>query len=1069
MLNQNQYRSLPTPSPPLSAVVFDSPAPRPYNRTTMNKAHIPLGFILVLFSLITLHQSITLPIGEAADETDHYQYLQFVAHHGHPPLTDKQRQEAGYKGGLAPLYYWIAAWPIAWVGPETPPHIRRTDQRPERHIPNDGLGFNRVMHTWDEQWPWQGQILAWHAVRLLSLPMAWVTLITIYCLARQIFPQRPSLALGAVIVTAFLPRFVISSAVVNDDNLVFALCALILWVQFRLIKGHPSPIMFGCLGGLLGLALMTKYFSLILLPEIMLTFWISLRAVSRPEPAEIESNQLNHSIYPHRKPRYFLQSTLYFLGFLLLTAGPWFTFIIYRFNRINELGWIAGLAASLGEPQITEGLVRLLSGDSPAPLSATVYPFHQWLWLLYRSFWFEYGWMNMFAPTWIYIGLGVLILMVWGTSGYGWPRYQQPSAIRMLFGLRLGLFVAVLLIRYRLSGTIDTGQGRHLYPALPVMAIGLAYLISHHPRKVVGRIIPSITYVALALYTLLPFHGDQQYPFLPVTSLSTERFNPRYTPNIATTAGLTFVGFDVPSQAEAGSTLPVTLHWQAEQEIGQDYWLSLCLENQSEQPAACWQGHFADGRYPARAWEAGDRLIDTVELPIPACQQLAPHPYRLHLSVWPLALDSLTPQPHGSPLFEQRFSHPPINIKPTRPSSAQAHSPLAVWRGNKRLAGRISLNLNETLTIIQPAASQHPLSPLMVETTPSTALYLPCDAQTASLATAYHLTAHAGLTANDALFDNLPELTVSLNHRTRQFGPITNGPTFGSKLAPIALQVDQLTLNPTELPTKTVRLAWPLNQPLPLTIRWQAHQWMADPLIGSLKLLDKDFMVGAEKVARLGDRYPNVLWLPGEIVEESYILNPTATTSPGLYRLELSVLHQSEQTPARFEYLSLEGGPNRDETNLYPLTVRLLDPQHGQTPAMPLKARFGEQIQLQGYDWQRENESIMLALYWQNSAKLETDYTVFTQLLGPDGQLWAQWDNPPQAGRYATRAWLPDDRVVDRYRLSRREGAPDGDYRLLVGLYDPATGERLSAWVENQRQPDDALEVTRFFWPAASK
>ena len=39
---------------------------------------------------------------------------------------------------------------------------------------------------------------------------------------------------------------------------------------------------------------------------------------------------------------------LAFLFTLILIAGPWFVFIILRFNRINELGLIPGLAASLG-------------------------------------------------------------------------------------------------------------------------------------------------------------------------------------------------------------------------------------------------------------------------------------------------------------------------------------------------------------------------------------------------------------------------------------------------------------------------------------------------------------------------------------------------------------------------------------------------------------------------------------------------------------------------------------------------------------------------------------------------
>jgi hypothetical protein len=103
--------------------------------------------------------------------------------------------------------------------------------------------------------------------------------------------------------------------------------------------------------------------------------------------------------------------------------------------------------------------------------------------------------------------------------------------------------------------------------------------------------------------------------------------------------------------------------------------------------------------------------------------------------------------------------------------------------------------------------------------------------------------------------------------------------------------------------------------------------------------------------------------------------------------------------------------------------------------------------------------TISLALYWHSTASIPVAYTVFTQLVGPDGQVWAQWDNPPQAGRYPTTAWTEQDSVVDRYTLTLHEGAPPGEYRLLVGMYDPATGQRLPVTINGQPQPDNAIPL----------
>lgn len=281
-------------------------------------------------------------------------------------------------------------------------------------------------------------------------------------------------------------------------------------------------------------------------------------------------------------------------------------------------------------------------------------------------------------------------------------------------------------------------------------------------------------------------------------------------------------------------------------------------------------------------------------------------------------------------------------------------------------------------------------------------------------------------------------------------------------LKPSIFQSSNLpTLQPSILPT-----LHPSNPILPITIRWQARRWMAEPLVVALKLLDKDFQVGGERLASLGDRYPNVLWAPGEVVEETYPVQLKADASPGLYQLELSLLHLDKNLPAGFEYLPLTDGETILGNNLYPATFRLLDPADGTPPPQPFSAQLGDSIHLIGYDLtpqskiQNPRSKINLALYWSSTAKIPTDYTVFTQLLGPDGQVWAQWDNPPQAGRYPTTAWAAQDSVVDRYTLTLGEDAPPGNYRLLVGMYNPITGQRLPATLNGQPQPDNAIQLT---------
>jgi hypothetical protein len=68
--------------------------------------------------------------------------------------------------------------------------------------------------------------------------------------------------------------------------------------------------------------------------------------------------------------------------------------------------------------------------------------------------------------------------------------------------------------------------------------------------------------------------------------------------------------------------------------------------------------------------------------------------------------------------------------------------------------------------------------------------------------------------------------------------------------------------------------------------------------------------------------------------------------------------------------------------------------------------------------------------------------------------LVAQHDSPPNGGYTPTSIWLPGKEVVDRHGLVLPSDLPPGDYRLIAGLYNPTTGERLPV-----DQGDDFVEL----------
>ena len=103
------------------------------------------------------------------------------------------------------------------------------------------------------------------------------------------------------------------------------------------------------------------------------------------------------------------------------------------------------------------------------------------------------------------------------------------------------------------------------------------------------------------------------------------------------------------------------------------------------------------------------------------------------------------------------------------------------------------------------------------------------------------------------------------------------------------------------------------------------------------------------------------------------------------------------------------------------------------------------------------------SLYWQADGPTAIPYTIFTHLMGPDGKLYGQWDNPPVAGSYPTSDWQPNEHIVDQYQMPVSADAPPGEYHLLVGLYDPSTGQRLATLDDSGQAATDFVRLNCVF------
>jgi hypothetical protein len=84
-----------------------------------------------------------------------------------------------------------------------------------------------------------------------------------------------------------------------------------------------------------------------------------------------------------------------------------------------------------------------------------------------------------------------------------------------------------------------------------------------------------------------------------------------------------------------------------------------------------------------------------------------------------------------------------------------------------------------------------------------------------------------------------------------------------------------------------------------------------------------------------------------------------------------------------------------------------------------------------------------LVLYWQAEQKMDTDYTVFVHAVGPDGEIWAQRDTPPDGGSYPTSRWAVGEVIADPVRIPLPPESPPDALEVVVGMYRPISGQRL--------------------------
>ncbi len=568
----------------------------------------PIAFILLAFVILSFASSVINPLFEATDELRHYRFVQHIIQLKRLPVQGEVGCSA--QGHHPPLFYTLGALATFWIDTGRPV-CSQLEENPfwqYRYWEVGDDNKNLYLHTAAEAFPWSGEALAAHIVRGLNVLIGAGVVYLTWLLGKMLWPERPSLALGATAFVAFNPMFVYMAGSINNDVIAALSGTAVLLASVKLVQSEAGlSRRWGIvLGALFGLALLSKFnlAAVALLIETAVT-WVAWRK---------------------KQWRLWLEVNLLIAGLTLLLAGWWFV--------RNQLLY--------GEPTGFQRLTELWGVRNPAESWGVAIFELPYTW---TSLWGRFGYGQVPLPDGIYIGLRWLVgigllglpLRLWRKTAVGQNVPYFPLALLVL---DVALFFAVVF-NYLLVSPAGA-MGRFFFPALPALALltfyGLsAWLDLIWPRQPIVNpsaplrtslqsptsVLAIIVNLSMATLTIVAIFG-----YLADAFARPEPFAAETATSAALSAGVpnpinaqfdSFAilrGYELDSTTlQPGGYLTLDLYWEV---IGQppgNFLLFVHLIDQETGTLIAQRDtHPGLGSFPSSQWQPGDRFIDAIRL-----------------------------------------------------------------------------------------------------------------------------------------------------------------------------------------------------------------------------------------------------------------------------------------------------------------------------------------------------------------------------------------------------------------------------------------------------------------------
>lgn len=561
-----------------------------------------ITLVMLAFLILGTTYSIITPLFEATDELSHYPVVKNIADgHGLPVQDPSVETLWQQEGGQPPLYYALSALITSWIDTNDLPERLWRNPHATIGVPLETDNKNMIMHTEAERFPYERTILAVHIIRLLSVLMGAGTVLLTYLIGREAFPNHPSIAIGAAILTAFNPMFLFISGAVNNDNLVILLASLSLWLMIRLLKGKNPHHHILLLATVVALASLTKVSALGLIPLGFLLLAILAPRQRHPLAFLIRWGSLS-------------------LLIIILIAGWWYfrNWLLYK----DPLGWNVWLAIIPGREK----------PPTPRELLAEFEGFR-------ISYWALFGGVNVLVNPIIYhIYDSLSLLALVGLLTSAWRHLRRKERQDGTPVLILTLWIAIGLIGLiRWTSLIAASQGRLIFPAISAISLLFyAGLNALAPKNYQSKLPIALGTLMLTIATICPFRyiapAYARPPLLPPEKLS-------HIPNrleITYNHKMKLIGYDLDmKRVRPGESFFLTLYWRSLTEMQENYSIFIHLYGRDGEKIAQRDSYPGGGSYPTSLWQAGHSIKDRYKVTI-SPQAETPALSRLHVGLYTL-------------------------------------------------------------------------------------------------------------------------------------------------------------------------------------------------------------------------------------------------------------------------------------------------------------------------------------------------------------------------------------------------------------------------------------------------